>query len=289
MTDSGGAAAACCSLAYLLHIFNQGWVGTVIGLIGIGVAFELYRRSRVRPRLFYQERFTRVVGSPEAAFPSEVEIRFAGSPVPRVSKSTIVFWNGGSSTARGSDIVEADPIRLRFQDGCQVLQAQIAVASRPVNGVMVTRHDHDAVEISFDFLDPGDGCVVEILHTDSKRTSRVSGTVRGIPRGVEWRGRIREPVKRAAGFVPVLVLAVGTAFGVATFAVPFSTEPAFRPERVLRAAFGGLSVIYVALAASMFWVVRRRYPKSLATEPPDGVTGRADFLDIVARILRLFP
>jgi hypothetical protein len=46
------------------------------------------------------------------------------------------------------------------------------------------------IVLSFDYLNPGDGAVFELLHTDKKPYPVVVGTIRGVPNGVRDWGRI---------------------------------------------------------------------------------------------------
>ena len=48
----------------------------------------------------------------------------------------------------------------------------------------ISPDSRNQVICTFDYLDIGDGGVLEVLHTDEKRYPRVLGTIRGVPKGV---------------------------------------------------------------------------------------------------------
>jgi hypothetical protein len=56
---------------------------------------------------------------------------------------------------------------------------------------------------SFEWLDPGDGALVKVLHTGEKGP-RVDGTLRGVPRGVVDLGILAQPQRKQSMFEKVL-------------------------------------------------------------------------------------
>jgi hypothetical protein len=61
----------------MFDLLNQGWVGSVIGLLGliVGVAgLYLYFKSKIGPRLACQMRSLRLIAKEEQELPSDVQI-----------------------------------------------------------------------------------------------------------------------------------------------------------------------------------------------------------------------
>ena len=50
-----------------------------------------------------------MIGDKTSIFPDGAEVRYRGTPVPRITSGTVWIWNAGKKTVRGTDIVE-----LRF-------------------------------------------------------------------------------------------------------------------------------------------------------------------------------
>ena len=108
-----------------------------------------------------------LVGGGDAVFPAEVEVRYRGTPVPEITSSTIWIWNAGKKTVRGSDIVANYPLQLRF-DGEVSMSRSERVSREAVQISADTSGEvRRTVRYSFEFLDPGDGGVLEVLHTGS--------------------------------------------------------------------------------------------------------------------------
>ena len=147
-----------------IRFLNQGWVGAVIGTTGLALGVFLYWRSRLPGIIAFQSQDVSMIGDRNAVFPADVTFQYQGTPVPRITSSTVWMWNAGKKTVRGSDIVAHDPLRLLF--GAEVLTVSIRKVNRAA--VRITAdisEDNKIVCCSFEFLDPGDGVVLEVLHT----------------------------------------------------------------------------------------------------------------------------
>lgn len=88
-------------------LLSQGWVGSLIGIIGIIIAsigIYLYRVSRIGPKPAYQFESLRLIGKESPALPEEVEIRFRDKSVSQLTKTHVVLWNSGNATLYGKEI-----------------------------------------------------------------------------------------------------------------------------------------------------------------------------------------
>jgi hypothetical protein len=173
-----------------VNIFaNADWVGWLISLVAVVLAVLFFFKSKATPRLAHQWSGRRLVGGDEAALPDEVTIMYKGMKVPRLSSSLIALWNAGNLTIRGSDIVEADPLRIVVSKDATILRADVISTTRKVNSVKARVHHERQNEVlcSFDYLDSGDGAWIEILHTSENSHPDIVGTIRGLPRGIsDW-------------------------------------------------------------------------------------------------------
>jgi hypothetical protein len=235
----------------LLDALGKGWVGTIIGVAGIVIAFVLYVKSKTRPRLVWQHYGWHLIGGAPPVLGSDVEVRFRGEIVPRVTLSQVIIWNAGTATVTGNDIVESDQLRLVLPPGTRVLQARLRLATRPVNAFSVRPDAQNAV-LAFDFLDPGDGALVSVLHTSETVLPQIAGTVRGLPAGPEhwgeWNIQARQHGLAGTG---AAVLGVGL-LAVASF---------------VRSGRGGLitwGAFALVLAAVWLFPLRRTFPAALS-------------------------
>ena len=82
---------------------------------------------------------------------------------------------------KGEEIVAHDPLQLRF--GGDILNVRIRKVSREVLRIRADTSGEigQTVYCSFEFLDPGDGGVLEVLHTGSAEAPECTGTIMGLP------------------------------------------------------------------------------------------------------------
>ena len=111
------------------EFLSQGWVGTIVGIVGITLAVVFYWRSQIAGVITLKSHDVSMIGD-SAVFTDGVEVRYRDTPVPRITSSTVWMWNAGRKTVEGSKIVPHDPLQLRF-DG-EILNVRIRKATRDV-------------------------------------------------------------------------------------------------------------------------------------------------------------
>jgi|ERR1017187_1549330 hypothetical protein len=174
-----------------------GLAGVVIGIVGILVGVT-YGRTRGRP-VYKQIGNTVVTASSE----EQITVQHAGKNVPRVTRTRVAFWNRGRKTLERSDTVADYPIRFRFpDDDTKILAVTTLRRSDEANNFNATIDtDSSSVLITFNYLDQGQGGLIEILHTCSVWGALVSGKIKGLPGGT------REIESRPIYRTSILVLA----------------------------------------------------------------------------------
>lgn len=269
----------------MLGLLNQPWFGSIVGIAGLifaVVGLLSYRAARIGARPVYFQRARQLIGKKEQELPEEVEITFNGHAVPRLTSTQCFFWNAGKSPISGADIVPGDPLRLEFDEGDEIVKARVVRTTRSVNNIQVDSpaKSHRAL-LTFDFLDPGDGVVLELLHTSALRFPKVAGTIKGIPRGlvdvagsskIKVLGKIADRFPLGRWFLIGMLI-----FGVAMLVfslVPKEIFPEswFEPSQNTRTSimFFVLSLLYMALPVLVLFGGRRLYPAGL--DPDDGET-----------------
>lgn len=283
----------------VLNLLNQGWLGTLLGLLGLG--FGIYQlRRRTTGKLVYQGRGVRLIGH-SSTLPPDVQVVYKGDVVPRLSSRRIIIWNDGRSPIRGNDISSSDPLRFAFEEGAVILDADIVKRTRDANDLRIEKNDNELC-IAFDFLNPGDGAVIEILHTGARTYAEALGTIVGQPEGpisygllppydfdVQVTASAYPPLERLArvvfrilfGPVGKLFLGTVTLVGLATLAYAIFPAPIVRvlspaiasvrlPAASERVTLGLLGTLYSVAALPVWSPYRRRYPRALLlkTEKP---------------------
>ena len=267
-------------------VFNA--VATLVGIVGVAIALLAYFKPPKRRKLAYQSASVRYFEEDDYALPHEAVMTFKGEKVARLSKTTVVLWNAGSEVLHGNDIVRADPIRLSLGEAGRILSYAVVGTSTPTNWIEVQARGTRELTLSYDYLDPKDGFVLDVMHDSKRRQLPIIGAAKGVVLGSRHRGaqsmvilavigRMRALLPRAertffrllAG-VGVTVATVGVALlllGTVESAPPIWFSSSLvgdfldQEAAVLALVFGA---IYAAPSIWALWGMRRRYPKSLA-------------------------
>lgn len=242
------------------------WLSLAIGVVGVGATVFLAFYVRQRPRIATQISTLQLLGQ-HAVLPKDIAFLFRGRTVPSVALSRVALWNIGNTTIRGDQIVSADPFRLVASAGSEILDAVVLKYTRQVNDVtcVVRQAGGNEVECRFDFLDPGDGALLQLIHTGNDQVS-AKGVLRGVPKGVLV---VADPYKampqqqatispQPSKLTGSLFLVMGLLIGGVTLAGRLPSGADLQILRVL----GGLLVVAGLVA---FWSTSRRPPALLNT------------------------
>ena len=267
----------------LIDFVSQPWLGSVLGILGLCAAVFFYFRSRKTSRIAYQSDGVTILGSSVAAFPEELEIRFSGVPVPRVTAERLALWNAGNMTIGGEQIVSSDPLRVEVEEGSEILKIDILKTTREVNAFKLSHREESKriVDINFQYLDPGDGLSLNILHSGDRGDLELLETVRGIPSGVSNYGRgpwslaqqfarLPIPFKSVRTFF-VIILVIGLFIMLFGLLAPYLVIwfPKLSGHGSTRDIIGSrwpavaAGALYVIMATLALWIRRKRYPALL--------------------------
>jgi hypothetical protein len=96
----------------------------------------------------------------------DIEIVFRGEPIRNLTRLLVLCWNDGTKEARSSDIPSAGRLRVSFDPRVRLLSVSVVGAAIQESAFAATiAEDHD-IDVSFDFLNPGDGGLIEVLFED---------------------------------------------------------------------------------------------------------------------------
>ena len=267
-----------------LELLAPGWVGSIIGLVGIVTAGVTYVLTRQRTRLAYRYVGERLLGLSTDGLPTDITVQYRGQEIQRLTRTFVVFWNAGEKTILAADIVEADPLRLKLRDNGSVLAATVLKVGRTVCQVeaKLIPSSSNEVSLGFAFLDSGDGAVIEILHTSEKRHPEFLGTIRGLPSGLHNLGRITDrafnrriiqlprPLLRPLRKLGLITAVLGVAIAGAARLVPWeSLSKSSTEAQPTSLVFIGAGALYLLMGAVLIFLTRRRYPNALHVDELD--------------------
>lgn len=267
------------------------WVQLIVVVLVLLISVVVTRKySRPKINLSYQISTKRLIGYSSQELPEGFVVSFRGNEVERLYRTRVVLWNNGNSTIRGDDIVPHDSLRLssRLQKyNLNIFDVKVIKVTRSVIKFEV-RPDasRKSVNLNFDYLDSGDGAVVEILYdwyvgsepslgnpfaSEPEALIQLVGSVRGLPRGAtecgesfyskKWRYRWELPRL----FMPIIFASILIVLGSSYFQnFIFGASGSQADADVVTKFSFGLTVLFaIAVGIYGFLVHRRRYPKSL--------------------------
>lgn len=251
-------------LATVKALLSENWLGTSIGLVGLVFGVYTYATSRRASRVSWRYSAVRLVGA-HAQLGTKLAVSYDGASVPRLTLSKVFIWNSGTETIRRADIADHDRVRIQLGDDAHLLNATVEKSVRPVNAVTVESSAAGAF-IDFDFLDPGDGVRISLLHTGDKIKPQLAGTLKGMPTGFSGGNPFPDlpDTRFPRGRKLVGVLALTAAFGVLLLAQATVTESVPKMAAAMRWISGSLGSLFILSAVAFPFVTRAPFPESLA-------------------------
>jgi hypothetical protein len=196
-----------------------GILGLFIGAAGLAFAVYAFRKGKREQEFAYEV----LDGVPIASVvPSdqhnELSVLFEKSGEhPRKLQRAIVhfirFSNFGQVPIRRSDIPAEDPLRITLK-GAEILDIALISSTREVCGIRIgaltARENMNSIPIEFEFLDKGDGGLVQVMVEKEGLEIGVSGTIIGMPKGPKA-AQTSEGRSEVSGWGCVPVAAIGVA------------------------------------------------------------------------------
>lgn len=158
----------------------SGWIGIIIGAIGIFLSIYFYSKSK-RAKLPCCLTFTHSITSASTVSVKGLEILYRGEPVQNLAVTKFVFWNAGSETINKADVPANTPLRIGVTGNSVLLNHSLEFVKNPSNSVTFLEDNAGkSLLVQFDYFDRNDGFVLEILHTaESDNSVEVVGIFKG--------------------------------------------------------------------------------------------------------------
>lgn len=171
--------------------FSLADLETALTVLSIGLAFVFFFKSRRIKQPMFSIRSAHLIRN-VAGQQSDLDIRFAGEPITNLTATKIAFWNNGRETIDGRDIAQTEPLAVGIDRGLKILDAEVLDRTRPSNNFSILMAaDGSEALIFFDFLDKGDGAVIQVLHTGNSSRDLI---MRGVIKGARLRQRSLLPM-----------------------------------------------------------------------------------------------
>ncbi|MDY6857636.1 MAG: hypothetical protein SWO11_23635 [Thermodesulfobacteriota bacterium] len=233
----------------------------VLAVVGVILTIHFYRKGRRQRAISYARQSDTLVEDLSDRFP-KLLISFGGENISALTVSRIAVWNSGTESIRGNDISQSDPLRIILPEGTKLLSSEITSKTKEANSFSL-HHDVEGnvITLSFEYVDPDDGIVINLIHSGSKRDPEVRGSVVGVSRLTHRTASFslssRSRRHRRFGFHLYMTISMG-GFGAAIIALAIWSDTLI--AKILIALLGG---VYVLAGLLMPLGERDSLPKGL--------------------------
>ena len=234
-----------------------------VSLIALALAIFFYFKNRRFKRLSYAQRSKSLVHDYRSKVP-KLELSYEGQPIENLIISRAVIWNSGKETISETDIPPADKLTLTLPNGTKILAYEIRSQLKPANEIGLSKDilsgvgsQCERVIPSFNFLDPHDGFVCDILHTGSPYSISFAGSIKG---GTILRGVAAEP--EPPPHVDDIIAMIACAAWIVISAHEVVTS--YQGGTITRGlAFGGMGILSIGALAFKLWIHFYDFPRAL--------------------------
>ncbi len=97
-----------------------------------------------------------------------------------ILQTRLVFWNSTRQMVNKEDIPKSNPITITCLDGAEIYDVSLLSSSNDGNGVRIVKIENNVYQIRFDYLEPGDGFLIEILSSGTSHNDLlIKGSIKG--------------------------------------------------------------------------------------------------------------
>ena len=155
----------------------------IITIVGISIptiiAIILYLKSRkVKKPIYFLRTFD--IAKRDKKIP-KLKLIYEGHPVETLSITRIAVLNNGNETIDSRDVAKNDPLRIEISKNFKILDADFHYIRNQANDFSLeTIEKQNIIKINFDYIDEGDGGIIQVIHDGAKSGDvSVGGSVKG--------------------------------------------------------------------------------------------------------------
>ena len=163
----------------------QDWLGIAgfaVGILGLVMAYWQWKGQRVESEPVYRSTSYGILGqfarpNPLAIPPSgDLKLTYRGQEIQAATRTFFAIWNRGKKTLEKTAILPDDPLRLEIADGVFLGDPVVIASTR--SSIQFKAEPGplpNVILLTFEFLDQGDGALVEVLHSSPRMQPDLQG------------------------------------------------------------------------------------------------------------------
>lgn len=158
-----------------------GLVGFLIGIAGLIFSYYIAKRDKRSRELKCMIVSTNLIAKSESLFP-KLSIKYDNQDLVSFTSTKIRIKNAGTEVLKMSDIAKSDPITFitKTSNNAFLLDFGIIYTSDALNNFSIEKITANSIKLSFDYIEPKDTVVVQLLHTGKENADiEIKGAVIG--------------------------------------------------------------------------------------------------------------
>jgi len=150
----------------------------VLAVVSILISVTLYIKSKKEKELVFSAKSFELIQNSISSI-NNLTIKYGEHDVEALTVTRLSFWNDGKATIDTDDIVSSDKLRIELAKDIKIYTARIEMTAKESNSITLCIIDNKII-INFDFLDYGDGAIINFYHSGSmEQAIRLKGNLKG--------------------------------------------------------------------------------------------------------------
>lgn len=151
---------------------------SICTVFAVVFAVVTWIKGKKNKSITYLQKSYPVFQKGESCIPN-VKVSYNNNEISDFTITRYAIWNNGNETINDIDIVQSKPLTIEAKAGLsELLDADIILSSEDTNQFVVNVEDNCA-RIKFDYMDPKDGIILQVLHTGKPSALAVECKIKG--------------------------------------------------------------------------------------------------------------
>lgn len=162
---------------FILKILGNTYIMAFVSCFGVFVTvYTVFKAWRFR-RISYRRCNILLCGN-GISF-NNIQVKIKEKKKKNINIARYAIWNSGTKYINDFDLAKAAPLCLEGKNATKVFGARIVDVTDPTNDFRCYMQDDRKVVIDFDYMNKGDGLVIEILYSGNIDDIVFTGRIKG--------------------------------------------------------------------------------------------------------------
>ena len=150
----------------------------VIAILGIILSIYFYLKSKKKRKISFKKSTYMLVRNINEEL-KDLEIKYKNIVIENLSITKFAIWNDGNTKLENLDFASIMPFAIEAKKKSKVLNASILIKSEEANNFTIEMDtEKNKILIYFEYMDPKEGLVIQILHTGNADDLKLVGKIK---------------------------------------------------------------------------------------------------------------